>query len=252
MKPNFLPAVAVDFCPKDGDPAKPPVRLCRPYAAIPKDELLSAAEKRADTGSMQELGERCWFGIGGMEQDYGEARRWLLSAAERGAQDAEYLIAEAYRCGCGTERDYEQYFVWLDRAASHGSWLAMFALAAAYHSGSGAFEGAGPAQDFVQSFAWSLETEKTIRAYWQFYSRPGFVDFGEILTRLVQAYLQITRQLSAHCADGIGTKQDLKEALYWLRRGRRFAVTATGDVNLSVFEEETVALEQRVKEAAGS
>ncbi len=250
MNPSYLPAVAVEFRAKDGDPSKRPVTLYRPYAAIPKDQLLSAVEERGDCGALQELGERCWFGIGGMEQDYAEAYRYLLRAAEQKVQDAEYLIAEAYRCGYAVERDYEKYFVWLDRAAQHGSWLAMFALSAAYRSGKEAFDGAGPDADPVQCFAWSIQTEKAVRAYWQFYTMPGFLDFDEILNRLKEAYVRITAQLSAHFAEGYGTEKDLKQALYWLRRGKRFAVTASGDINLRLFDDEIAALQQKMKETA--
>ena len=69
IKPSFLPAVSVEFYPKDGDPAKPPVQYFRPYAAIPLDELERHAEEHNDMGAMQELGERYYFGILGAEQD---------------------------------------------------------------------------------------------------------------------------------------------------------------------------------------
>lgn len=252
MKPNYLPAVGVTFRPQDGDPKKLPVTLYRPYSAIPKDELLHSAEERNDAGAMQELGERCWFGIGDMEQSYEEAVRWLLRAAERGVQDAEYLIAEAYRCGYGVEQDFEKYFDWLDRSAQHGSWLAMFAMSAAYRQGKEAFEGAGPEADPVQCFAWSLQTEKTLRAYWTFYTRPGFCDFNEILQRLTDAYLTISLQLSRHFSEGFGTKQDLKEALYWLRKGKRFFVNASGDMDATIFDDEIAAITQRMNEPSGS
>ena len=247
---SYLPAVAVEFRAKDGDPKKKPVTLYRPYASVPKNQLLDAAEQRNDCGALQELGERCWFGIGGMEQDYEAAYRYLLRAAEQKVQDAEYLIAEAYRCGYAVERDFEKYFAWLDRAASHGSWLAMFALSAAYRQGKEAFDGAGPEADPVQCFAWSIQTEKAVRAYWQFYTMPGFLDFDEILNRLMQAYMRITLQLSEHYAQGYGTARDFKQALYWLRRGKRFAMSATGDINLRLFDDEIAAVQQKMKETA--
>lgn len=252
MKPNYLPAAAVTFRPQDGDPAKPPVTLYRPFSAIPKEELLSAAQERGDAGAMQELGERFWFGIGGMEQDYAQAFRWLMAAAEQGVQDAEYLIAEAYRCGNGADQSFPQYFHWLERAAAHGSWLAMFAVSAAFRQGKEAFSGAGPDADPAQCFAWSLQTEKAVRAYWAYYTGKNFCDFGEILTRLTEAYVTISLQLSQHYSEGFGTKQDLKEALYWLRKGRRFVLTATGGKSTTLFENEIAALHRRMEETAGN
>ena len=246
MKPNYLPAVGVTFRPQDGDPKKLPVTLYRPYAAIPQEELITSAEERGDAGAMLELGERFWFGTLGAEQDYEEAIRWLLRAAERGVQDAEYLIAEAYRCGYGVEQDYEKYFDWLDRSAQHGSWLAGFAMSAAYRQGKDAFEGSGPDADPEQCFAWSLQTEKALRAYWTFYTRPGFCDFNEILSRLLHAYTLISLQLSKHFSEGVGTKQDYKEALYWLRKGRRFVMNSTGDTDIQLFDDEIAALQEKM------
>lgn len=246
MKPSYLPAVSAEFRPKDHDPAKPPVYLHRPYAVVPPADLLKMSEEPGAVGALLELGERHYFGTGA-EQDYLKAYGYLLRAAEGGAQDAAYLIAECYRCGHGVRQDYDKYFDWLDRAAQQGSWMAMFNLTAAFRDGSAAYDGHGPAIDPEQCFAWSLEAEKTIRAYWEYYTQPGFVDFREIWSNLTNAYLRACAQLSSLYADGFGVTRDLKRALYWLERGKRFAVNAANDRSLPVFEKEIADIKARME-----
>lgn len=241
MTISYLPAVRVDFEAADG---RPPITVFRPYAAIPLEQLLERAGKD-ECGSLLELGERYYFGTG-VEKNYETALGYLRRAAEQNAQDAEYLVAECYRCGYGVAQDYVQYFDWIFRAAEHGSWMAMFNVSAAYREGKEAYGGAGVEKDMEQCFAWSLEAEKSIRAYWLFYSPKSFVDFVELKSRLLRAYVQAATQLSAHYEQGIGTAKDLKKAVYWLKRGKKFVTSAIGDREIPMLDNRIAELNAQI------
>ena len=246
MKPSVLPSVAVTFTPPADRPDKFVRVVHRPYASVPLNELEEHAEQN-DPGSLYELGERYYFGILGAEQNYQTAYEYLLRASELNVQDAEYLIAECYRCGYAVAQDYDKYFVWLDRAAAHGSWMAMMNLTAAYREGKSAYGGHGPEIDPEQCFAWSIQAEKTIRAYWDHYTQPYYVDFDDILNRLLGGYLRACAQLSSLYADGYGVNRDLKRALYWLERGKRFGITATNDRSFSEMDKLIADVKKRIE-----
>ena len=243
MKIAFLPAVCVDFTPKDGKGRT--VHVYRPYAAIPLHELEEHAEKENDRGSLQELGERYYFGLG-VEQNYETAYGFLLRAAEQNVQDAQFLIAECYRCGYFVKQDYRKYFEWLNLAAQNGSWMAMLNLCAAYKDGPKAYGGAGPKIDHTQSFAWSQQAEQALLGYWAFYTQPNFVDFGEIRKQLVQAYARVAYQLAQHYIQGMGVNRDLETAMGWLQRGKRFVANATGQLRVPVIDDAIKRLKARM------
>ncbi|MBR3268279.1 MAG: sel1 repeat family protein [Oscillospiraceae bacterium] len=240
---SYLPAVAQTFVPEDGEGRE--IFVFRPYAAIPLSELEEHAEQQNDRGSLLELGERYYFGLG-VEQNYEKAIAYLIRAAEQNVQDAQFLIAECYRCGYYVKQDYEKYFQWLDAAAKNGSWKAMFNLCAAYREGKKAYGGFGPKIDHTQSFAWSLQAEKTILGYWSFYTQANFVDFDEIKKELLRAYARITHQIAAHYAEGMGVNRDLTTALGWLQKGKRFVSNATGEIRVPLFERSIERLKQRI------
>ena len=75
--PTYLPAVAVTFTKKGGSE---PVHVFRPYEAIPIAELKQHAEKE-EIGALLQLGERCFYGNLGAEQDFEAAYDYLKRAA---------------------------------------------------------------------------------------------------------------------------------------------------------------------------
>ncbi len=242
MQISYLPAVGIAFTPKDGGEK---VMIFRPYSAFSPEELSKHADEDSDRGALSELAERYYFGLG-VPKDYEKAYTYALRAAGMDVPDAMFLLAECYREGHFVEQDYEKYFDWVSRAAEHGSWMAMFNLSAAYREGPKAYGGAGPAIDHTQSFAWSMEAERTIRAYWDYYNRPNFTDFGEIKLRLLNAYSRVCRQISAHYSAGMGVRRDLNRALAWLERGKRFYQNATGKMETPEFDKDIEQMKARI------
>lgn len=225
--PAYLPAAEVPFVNEETGEEK---KVYRPYGALPLDAIRKHAEQD-ERGALQELGERYYFGIGGVEQNYTEAYKLLVKAAELGVQDAMYLVAECYRCGHAVEADPEKYLQWAEMAAKEGSWMAMLGLAAAYRTG-----GYGAPVDHEKALYWSIETEKMCRIYWTFYDRPDFLDFTETQKNILHGHTQAVLQVASAYADGAGVKRNLDEAEAWLKHGKEFVSRITGLISIPVFD----------------
>jgi len=50
----------------------------------------------------------------GLMQDYAEAMKWLLLAAEQDDRLAQLSLGQMYAMGRGAQRDYVQAYFWLD------------------------------------------------------------------------------------------------------------------------------------------
>lgn len=234
--PSYLPAAAVTFTPKDGGEAK---TVFRPYEAFPVAELEKHAAKN-ERGALYELGQRYYFGTLGAEQDDQKAYDYLLKAAELDVQDAQALLAGFYLNGRLLKKDPQKCLQWLLTAAEHGSWEAMEKLAMTYRSGV-----SGLPVEHAQAYRWAVESERMIRVYWAFYTQENFVDFGQKLKELTHAYSRVTLMLSSYCADGVGTRRDLEEALRWADIGEVFVRRVTGLVSVPVFQKQKEQLRAR-------
>lgn len=242
--PGYLPVAAVTFTPKDGGE---PVKVFRPYEALPIADLKKHAAKE-EAGALLQLGQRCFYGILGAEQDYEAAYDYLKRAAMLGAQDAQCLLAAYYvtdEIGM-FPHDAKKALQMLSIAANGGSWRAMERLALAYRSGKN-----GAEVDHEQSFAWTQQAERMIRIYWQFYTQENFIDFDETLRELLHAHSRISFQLASCYADGIGTVRDLDAALRCIDSGERFICSVTGLAKVPMFEQRRAELlARRQKDAA--
>ena len=78
------------------------------------------SSSRDEGAELYARGEMYCYGRG-ERQDYAEAVRWYLRAAEHGSTDAEYSLGHMYSCGQGVQRDDEKALGWFRRAAEHGS-----------------------------------------------------------------------------------------------------------------------------------
>lgn len=85
----------------------------------------------------------------GVKQDYGQARKWWLKAAEEGNADAQLYLGSLYEYGQGVKRDYEQARKWWLKAAEQGNANAQVNLAVLYSMGRGVPE------DLVEAYAWA-------------------------------------------------------------------------------------------------
>ena len=99
------------------------------------------ASEQFRVGLMYELGQ-------GAKQDYGEARRWYLKAAEQDDPRAEFSLGVLAARGLGAPKDYAEAVKWFHKAADHGMASAQFNLGVMYaHS-------LGVPQDYVLAHTW--------------------------------------------------------------------------------------------------
>ncbi|MCQ2408563.1 MAG: hypothetical protein MJ065_08590 [Oscillospiraceae bacterium] len=241
--PTYLPAVAVTFTKKG---SSKPIHIFRPYESIPIAELKQRADKE-EIGALLQLGQRCFYGSLGAEQDYEAAYVYLKRAAMKGAQDAQFLLAAYYvteEIGM-YDRDAKKALQMLSIAANGGSWRAMERLAMAYRSGKG-----GAEVDHEQAFIWTEQAERMIRIYWQFYTQENFIDFNETLKELMRAHLRVCFMLASCHADGVGTVRDLDAALRCIENGEKFACKATGLAKIPMYAERRAELLARQQKDA--
>ena len=109
-------------------------------------ELRTNAEK-GDAKSQFALGRI--FDVGrGVKQDYAEAFRWYLKAAEQEHPLAQHMVGEMYRLGQGVAQSDAEAAKWFRRGAENGESSAQNNLGVIYEYGQGG------AQDFSQAVKW--------------------------------------------------------------------------------------------------
>lgn len=238
--PSYLPAASVTFTPKDGGE---PITFFRPYEALKLAELEAHAGQN-ECGALLQLGRRYFSGILGAEQDYEKAYGYLNRAAELGAQDAQYLLANYYINPEITfvQNDPQKCVELLTLAAENGSYRAMEKLAQAYRTGAAELP-----PDPALAYQWSLQAERMVRIYWDFYAQPNFVDFGETQKEILHAHTRISFDLAAYHANGLGTKRDLNAAIQAIENGERFVCRITGLAKVPMFEERRKQLQAQMQ-----
>ncbi len=112
-EPPLTPASAEP----SGEPENPPETAPSPEESPAVPESSASRDEGAE---LYARGEMYCYGRG-ERQDYAEAVRWYLKAAEHGSTDAEYSLGHMYSCGQGVQRDNEKAIEWFRRAAAHGS-----------------------------------------------------------------------------------------------------------------------------------
>lgn len=110
------PPIASESAERSGESGDPSEAEPSPGEAPAAPESSS----RDEGAELYARGEMYCYGRG-ERQDYAEAVRWYLRAADHGSTDAEYSLGHMYSCGQGVERDYDKALGWFRRAAAHGS-----------------------------------------------------------------------------------------------------------------------------------
>jgi TPR repeat protein len=85
------------------------------------------------------------------KQDYPEAMKWFLKAAEQGNAAAQSKIGGYYMLGTGVNTDYKEAMKWSRKAAKQGDVLAKFSIGVMYYNGYGV------RQDYSEAFKWLHE-----------------------------------------------------------------------------------------------
>lgn len=105
----------------------------------PSHQEVTEIQARAIAGDVRaehDLAELYKWGQG-VEQNYAQAVKWYLKAAEQGDADSELNLGYAYETGSGTKKNEKEASKWLERAAEQGITEAEYAIGAAYLRGKG-------------------------------------------------------------------------------------------------------------------
>jgi TPR repeat protein len=89
---------------------------------VPTPQELTETRARADAGDPRaeyDLAELYKLGLG-VKQDYAEAVKWYIKAAEQGDADSELNLGYAYLTGSGIKQNEKQAAKWLEKAAEQG------------------------------------------------------------------------------------------------------------------------------------
>lgn len=200
--------------------------LTMPSFAANFDEDINSAFKSGDYAKMQKLctaeenkhNVRAQFWLGamyeagtGVSQDFKEAKKWYLLAAEKGDADSQERIANMYIQGIGVPKDVKEGLIWCNKAAVGGNLGAQSNLGTFYE------EGKIVQQDYAESLKWyrmAAENEN-IKIYKNSKASSAI-------------------RLSYMYSNGIGVSQDDKEAKKWLqvvsKYGETILLTIKGDI----------------------
>jgi TPR repeat protein len=160
------------------------------------------------------LGNIYFRGGEGVAQDYPEALKWYLMAAEQGNVSAQVVAGAMYARGNGTKQDHVEANRWFLRAGNKGDAVAQFNMGMAYDNG------LGVKTDHAQAFNWFLKSAEN---------------------GVAQA--QVT--VGGMYAEGRGVKQDPVKAYSWIDRaaeeGFPPAITALEEVAKTMTPEQLSA-----------
>ncbi len=84
-----------------------------------------------------QMGEIFCFGFFDVQQDYAEALKWYMMAAQQNHVKAMYRLGSMYLDGLGVNVDYTQALMWLEKAANNGLADAQCKMGNLYYSGKG-------------------------------------------------------------------------------------------------------------------
>jgi TPR repeat protein len=122
----------------------------RPSADVPKDGPAQAQPQtptEEDFAALVRVGAMFEHGVG-VKQDYAEARKWYLKAAEQDDAKAEFSLGVLCARGRGAPKNYAEAARWFRKAAARGLSAAQFNLGVMYaHS-------LGVPQDYVLAHVW--------------------------------------------------------------------------------------------------
>ncbi len=108
---------------------------------------LTKRAKQEDAEAQFHLGLMYAYGHD-VPQDYTEAMKWYLRAAEQGNVGAQNNLGVMYDEGQGVTQNYTEAIDWYRKAADQGNSGAQYNLAGMYERGDGV------PQDYVEAYMW--------------------------------------------------------------------------------------------------
>jgi TPR repeat protein len=114
---------------------------------------LLAAAKGGDLDSQAALGVMYYWGRG-IDQDFGEAKKWLTLAGERGHRDAQAKLGAMCFLGQGGTADEAEAILWFLKAADQGEPYSQGCIGVMYAVGEGL------PKDLMQAYIWLYQAQE--------------------------------------------------------------------------------------------
>ena len=101
------------------------------------EEEFDESHDNDEADALYEIANNYFDGTDEIEQDYEEAMKWYMKAAEKGSIDALNDIGYCYYYGYGVEQDYEEAVKWFKKGVEKGNLNCHFWLGFCYKTGDG-------------------------------------------------------------------------------------------------------------------
>ena len=171
---TMLALLALTACQRTGQP----------------DRVLLTAARSGDAKAQLQLALAYDSGEDGVEQDFAEAARWYLAAAEQGMTEAMNNLGVLYKDGQGVAQDYHEAATWFSKAAEQGNILAL------------------------SNLGWILETGYGLA--------QDYVEAGNCYRRAARrGHAAAQNNLARMFRDGLGMLPDADSARYWFEEAAR-------------------------------
>lgn len=145
-----------------------------------KEHNLFKSLNQGQLGFMYDMGY-------GVRQDYSEALKWYMKAAEKGDHRAEFNLGVFYEKGLGTRQDYRKAIEYYTKAAQNNLTEAQYNLGVLFE------KGLGVTQNFKEAVSWYRKA----------------AELGDTEAQVNLGYLYETAQ---------GVSKDLNEAIKWYKK----------------------------------
>ena len=97
------------------------------------EAMLKGVKPEMEYKEWSDKGDNYYYGRNGVTQDYAEAMKWYLKAAEKGYDYAQNQLGNMYMDGSGVEVDYEEALRWYQKSADQGNAYGIMSIGIYYH-----------------------------------------------------------------------------------------------------------------------
>ena len=160
----------------------------------------------------------------GVPQDYAEAIKWFVLAAERGDANAQYNLGLYYANGRGVPQDDAEAVKWFRKAAEQGDASAQYNLGLFYASGRGVAQDDADGRQVVsqgrraRQRGGAIQPRRDVQHWTRGFARRCRRRFNGIARRRTREAPKRNSASASSTPTAAGVPQDDVEAVRWYRR----------------------------------
>lgn len=167
------------------------------------EDLIGKAENGSNDACFN-LGERFYYGRGGVRQDYVKAVEWYTRSASKGDCSSQKKLADCYRSGQGVKRDFSKAVYWYKKAAEQGDYDSQKAIVYCYKTG---------------GFNLTADSEKAEKAALRYGIDTNESEgIDELMRGAESGNPGMQYDLGNAYYNGMGISADHEKAVYWYKK----------------------------------